>query len=82
MPTCKDMSELATDYLEGALPWHARLKARLHLFLCHACRHYYDQMRQTVRLLAGAPREAPPAEVEQRVLDSVAAAARKQSDKS
>ena len=67
------MSELVTDYLDGTLPWHARLKARLHLLLCHACRHYYDQMRKTVRLLAGAPHRAPATEVEQRVLDTVKA---------
>lgn len=67
------MSELVTDYLDGTLPWHARLKARLHLVLCHACRHYYDQMRKTVRFLAGAPHEAPPADVEQLVLDSIKA---------
>jgi anti-sigma factor RsiW len=67
------MSELVTEYLDGTLPWHARLKAWLHLLLCRACRHYYDQMRKTVRFLAGAPRQAPPAEVEQRVLDSVKA---------
>ena len=65
------MSELVTDYMDGALPWGTRLKARLHLFLCRACRHYFDQMRQTVRLLSGAPHEAPPAETEQRVLDSI-----------
>ncbi len=73
IPTCKDMSELVTDYLDGALPWSTRQKARLHLLLCHACRQYFDQMRRTVRFLAGAPRQAPPPEVEQDVLDSIAA---------
>jgi anti-sigma factor RsiW len=67
------MSELVTDYLDGTLPASVRLKARLHLFLCVACRHYFDQMRQTVRFLTGAPRQAPPASVEQQILDSIAA---------
>ena len=67
------MSELVTDYLDRALPWPLRMKARVHLLMCRACRRYYDQMRRTVRLLAGAPRHAPPAEVEQQVLDSIAA---------
>ncbi len=71
------MSELATDYLEGALPWHARLRARLHLFYCHACRHYVDQMRRTVRFLAHGPHKPPPPEVEQGVLDAIAADAGK-----
>ncbi len=59
MPTCREMSELVTDYLERALPLRARLDARWHLFLCPACRRYYAQMRQTIRLLAGR-RLSPP----------------------
>ena len=66
------MSELVTDYLDGALPGFARLRAHLHLFMCHSCRRYYDQMRRTVGLLARAPREAPPPEVEQHLLDALA----------
>jgi predicted anti-sigma-YlaC factor YlaD len=60
MPTCREMSELVTDYLERALPLRTRLDARWHLFLCPACRRYYEQMRRTVRLLAG--RRLPPPE--------------------
>lgn len=65
------MSELVTDYMDGALPWHVRLKARVHLLLCHACRRYFDQMRKTVRLLSGTPRRALRSEVEQRILNAV-----------
>ncbi len=60
MPTCREMSELVTDYLERALPLRTRLGAGWHLFLCPACQRYYAQMRQTVRLLAG--RRLPPPE--------------------
>lgn len=58
IPTCRDMSELVTGYLEHALPWRVRAGARWHLVLCPACRRYYDQMRQTIRLLSA--REPPP----------------------
>ncbi|MDR3534978.1 MAG: hypothetical protein P4L71_00635 [Acetobacteraceae bacterium] len=54
------MAELVTEYFEGTLAWHARLGARLHLVRCDACRHYFDQMRKTIRLLADHP-IAPPA---------------------
>ena len=53
IPTCRDMSELVTDYLEHALPPGAWVGARWHLVLCPACRRYYDQMRRTIRLLRG-----------------------------
>jgi predicted anti-sigma-YlaC factor YlaD len=59
MPSCREMSELVTDYLEGALALRTRLAARWHLFLCPACRRYYEQMRRTVGLLAGG-RLPPP----------------------
>jgi predicted anti-sigma-YlaC factor YlaD len=59
VPTCRDMSELVTDYLERAVSLGKRLDMWWHLCRCDACRRYYDQMRQTVRLLgSGSPR--PP----------------------
>jgi hypothetical protein len=45
------MSELVTDYLEHAVSLRRRVAMRWHLFLCEACRRYYDQMRQTIGLL-------------------------------
>jgi predicted anti-sigma-YlaC factor YlaD len=71
MPTCRQMSELVTDYLERALPLRTRLDARWHLLLCPACRRYYDQMRRTIRLLAGRPLPAPDATVEAGMLASL-----------
>jgi predicted anti-sigma-YlaC factor YlaD len=74
IPTCRDMSELVTDYLEHALPIGIWVGARWHLVLCPACRRYYDQMRQTVRLLASRtlppPGPAAEAEVLARLRDS------------
>lgn len=71
MPTCRDMSELVTDYLERAVSLRKRADMWWHLIRCDACRRYYDQMRRTVRLLgSGSPR--PPASGTE---DSVLAAA-------
>jgi len=60
IPTCNEMAELVTLYLEGALPLRTRLAARVHLFQCRACTAYYEQVRQTVRLLARGEPPAPP----------------------
>jgi anti-sigma factor RsiW len=65
---CRDVSELATDYMEGALPAHRRLAVRLHLMLCAMCRNYLDQLHKTRRLLADRPMPPPPPEVEERLL--------------
>jgi Putative zinc-finger len=57
---CRDMAELVTPYLEGALPFRVRLAAILHLWLCEACRRYVGQMRRTIRFLGAMPPVAPP----------------------
>ena len=74
MPTCREMSELVTDYMEGALPPSRWLGARLHLLLCPACRRFFGQMRATIRLLASrswlAPSEAAEAQIVAKLSDS------------
>jgi predicted anti-sigma-YlaC factor YlaD len=61
------MSELATGYMEGALPVSMRARARLHLLLCEPCRRYYDQLRRTVAMLRGRPVAVDPA-IEDRIM--------------
>jgi predicted anti-sigma-YlaC factor YlaD len=74
MPTCRDMSELVTDYMERATPLRLRLDMWWHLARCEACRRYFDQVRRTVRLL-GNRLPTPPAQTTE---DGVVAAARAQ----
>lgn len=71
MPTCRDMSELVTDYLERRLPVTTWLGARWHLLQCDACRRYFGQMRQTIRLLAASTLSSPGGDVEDSVLRAV-----------
>lgn len=51
MLNCRDVTERATEYLEGTLSWKARLQFRLHLALCRFCRRYVEQLRLTIRAL-------------------------------
>ncbi|HSC76997.1 MAG TPA: zf-HC2 domain-containing protein [Candidatus Acidoferrales bacterium] len=48
--TCKELVDLITDYLEGALPAADRLRFEQHLDLCPPCRTYVEQIRQTIRV--------------------------------
>jgi anti-sigma factor RsiW len=66
------MAEWVTDYLEAALPLRTRLAARVHLFQCKACTAYYEQMRQTVRLLRRGEPPGPPDEVADAVVNKAA----------
>lgn len=68
MLKCRDISELATDYAEGALPPGRRFAMRFHLAFCRMCRAYMDQLEKTRRLLAGQALAGPPPEVEDRLV--------------
>ena len=52
MLSCKEVSQSASEYLDGELPLGTRLQIRLHTFLCKNCRRYLDQLRLAVRALA------------------------------
>jgi anti-sigma factor RsiW len=56
--TCKEMVELVTDYLEGALPSGISSRFDRHLTGCPPCVVYVDQMRQTIATLGRLPEES------------------------
>lgn len=58
--TCKEMVELVTDYLEGALSPEMRIRFDQHLTGCDPCVIYIDQIRQTVATLGRLPEESIP----------------------
>jgi predicted anti-sigma-YlaC factor YlaD len=48
---CRELVELVTDYLEGALDEPTQRRVLEHLAECEGCADYVDQMRDTVRAL-------------------------------
>jgi anti-sigma factor RsiW len=48
--TCKELVELVTAYLEGALRGRRRRRFEGHLAACDGCTAYLAQMRETIRL--------------------------------
>ena len=71
MLSCRDASELATDYEEGALTPREQLSMRVHLFLCRMCRNYLDQLRKTRQMLAGRVMDGPTPELEDHILTAL-----------
>jgi anti-sigma factor RsiW len=61
-PTCQELAELITDYLEGILPSAQHALFDLHISACPDCTLYVEQMRTTI-LTAGRVRvdDIPPA---------------------
>ncbi len=59
--SCREVVEIVTDYLDGALPPEDRDRMDAHLEACPPCVLYVEQIRTTRRLAAQAE-----AELEQR----------------
>lgn len=68
MLTCREMTELVTDYLEGRLPLRQRLRFQLHIGMCRHCRAYLRQMRATIRALGRLPQEPIPPQIAEDLL--------------
>lgn len=66
--TCKQLVELVTDYLEGALLPEERARFDAHLAGCRGCRAYLEQMRRTIRLLGTLPEESLSDDARERLL--------------
>jgi anti-sigma factor RsiW len=47
---CRELVELVTEYLEGALPAAERARFEAHLTGCDGCRTYVEELRETIRL--------------------------------
>lgn len=48
--SCRELVEIVTDYLEGAMPPEGRARVDRHLRGCPGCTTYIEQMRETIRL--------------------------------
>jgi predicted anti-sigma-YlaC factor YlaD len=58
---CREFAELATDYLEGAMPDETLELVEEHLAMCDWCRGYLDQIETTAHVV-GAAADAPDAQ--------------------
>jgi len=56
-PTCRELVELVTEYLDDALTERDRGLFEAHLASCRDCRVHLEQMRQTILALGALPSE-------------------------
>jgi anti-sigma factor RsiW len=60
--TCREIVELVTDYLEGALPPDDVAAFEAHLRSCPGCEVYLEQMRTTIATVGRiGEADVPPA---------------------
>ncbi len=82
MPTCREVAEQATEYLERTMPPRRRLGVWAHLRVCPNCRTYLRQFVDTVALTrrAGAGVPPPPPHEEDRLVAVMKAARAPKAD--
>lgn len=68
--SCRELVELVTDYLEGALPEAESARFEAHIARCDGCEGYVEQIRQTIDLLGRYPVEALSPEAERELLEA------------
>lgn len=55
MLKCRDIEQMASDYLNQDLSFRQKMAFRMHLFLCHNCRHYIHQLKTTISSIQAMP---------------------------
>ena len=68
MLTCKQLTEVVTDYLEGRMPFGQRVSFHMHVGMCRHCRAYLRSMSMTMKALGKLPDVSPPPEVRDELL--------------
>ena len=68
--TCRELVEIVTDYLEGALPADERARFEQHLLACPGCTSYVAQMRETIRIAGRLREKDVPVLARDRLLDA------------
>lgn len=61
MLSCKEITQLSSDYIDNELPFLKRWQFRMHLFMCKRCREFVDQIETTISAIKKL-QPAPPEE--------------------
>lgn len=62
LPTCREVVELVTEYLEGQLTPADRERFEMHLAVCDPCVTYLEQIRLTIDAVGSLDESQIPAD--------------------
>jgi anti-sigma factor RsiW len=68
MLTCKEITDLVTEYAEGNLSFMDRIRFQMHIGMCRNCRRYVRQVKATAGALGLMPPPEMPQELEAELL--------------
>jgi predicted anti-sigma-YlaC factor YlaD len=66
--TCRELLELLTEYLEGALAPTVEVAVATHLDACEGCRRYLEQLNISIEVTAALREDSVPADVRETLL--------------
>jgi anti-sigma factor ChrR (cupin superfamily) len=64
MLTCKEITDLVTEYAEGSLSFLDRIRFQMHIGMCRNCRRYVRQVKATAGAIGLLPPPEMPPELE------------------
>lgn len=67
---CRELVELLTEFLDGALDERTRTQVEQHLVLCPGCTEYLRQFRATIGATRKLAEEDLPERVRENLLDA------------
>ena len=62
MLKCKDIANVASDYLDDNLDWKKLFFVKLHLFICVNCKRFVRHLLTTIRYIGGMKQQTATAE--------------------
>ena len=68
--SCRELVELVTDYLEGALSEEERLRFDEHIGTCTGCRVYVEQLRETIVVVGRLSESSLATDAERELLEA------------
>jgi len=68
--SCRELVELVTDYLEGALSEEERLRFDEHTGRCQGCRVYVEQLRETILVVGRLSEDSLSPDAERELLEA------------
>ena len=69
-PTCRDVVETITDYLEDRMSVQERERFEMHLAICAGCETYMEQMRATIAATGSVGEDAIPERQRAELIDA------------
>ena len=75
MLMCRDLAEIASDYIDGELNGRQNLSVKMHLMMCKDCRTFIGNLRASTELLqahsAGLPDEELLRRIDERISEAL-----------